>query len=78
MRKQLGLDRAAPIRYFEWLSGAVVLDFGKSLITQNPVAEMIGQRFLNTLKLATYAAVIAVANLMVDMMYSVVDPRIRT
>lgn len=60
MRKQLGLDRAAPIRYFEWLSGAVVLDFGKSLITQNPVAEMIGQRFLNTLKLATYAAVIAV------------------
>lgn len=25
-----------------------------------------------------YAAVIVVANLMVDMMYSVVDPRIRT
>ena len=28
-RKQLGLDRAAPIRYFEWLGNAVTGDFGK-------------------------------------------------
>ena len=60
MRKQLGLDRPAPVRYFEWLSGAVRGDFGKSLVTQKSVSETIGPRFLNTLYLALYAAVIAV------------------
>ncbi|MEQ8708978.1 MAG: ABC transporter permease [Rhodospirillales bacterium] len=60
MREQLGLDRPAPIRYFEWLLGAVTGDFGVSLISQAPVGEVIGPRFMNTLFLACYAAVIAV------------------
>jgi len=60
MRKELGLDRPAPVRYFEWLGGAVTGDFGKSLVSQTPVAQAIGARFGNTLFLATYAAVIAV------------------
>jgi len=60
MREQLGLDRAAPIRYLEWLQGAVTGDFGVSLVTQQPVSEAIGGRFANTLFLAVYAAVIAV------------------
>jgi len=60
MRKEMGLDRPAPIRYFEWLGGAVTGDFGKSLVSGTPVAEAIGPRFRNTLFLATYAAVIAV------------------
>ncbi|MFT5113973.1 MAG: peptide/nickel transport system permease protein [Parasphingorhabdus sp.] len=60
MRKQLGLDRAAPIRYFEWLGNAVTGDFGKSLVSQTPVSEAIYTRFGNTLFLALYAAVIAV------------------
>ena len=60
MRKQLGLDRPAPIRYLEWLKGAVIGDFGVSLVSQTPVAESIGGRLLNTLFLASYAAVIAV------------------
>ena len=42
MRKELGLDRAAPIRYFEWLGGALTGDFGRSLVSQTPVAEAIG------------------------------------
>ncbi|HKJ49884.1 MAG TPA: ABC transporter permease [Gammaproteobacteria bacterium] len=60
MRKELGLDRPAPVRYFEWLGGALTGDFGKSLVSQTPVAEAIGTRFGNTLFLATFAAVIAV------------------
>ena len=60
MREQLGLDRSAPVRYLEWLKGAVFLDFGNSLITRAPVIDSIGPRFANTLFLATYAAVIAV------------------
>ena len=60
MRAQLGLDRAAPIRYFEWLGNAVTGDFGKSLVSQTPVSEAIYTRFTNTLFLALYAAIIAV------------------
>jgi len=60
LEKQMGLDKPAPIRYLDWLSGAVVGDFGVSLISGNSVSETIGPRFANTLFLATYAAVIAV------------------
>ncbi len=60
MRLQLGLDRPASARYVEWLSGVLTGDFGLSLITGAPVAETIGSRFVNTLLLALYAAVIAV------------------
>ena len=60
MREQMGLNRPAFVRYFEWLGGAVIGDFGSSLITQASVAETIGPRLLNTLFLAAYAAVIAV------------------
>lgn len=60
MRKELGLDRSGPVRYIEWLKGAVVGDFGNSLITKAPVIESIGPRFKNTLFLATYAAIVAV------------------
>jgi peptide/nickel transport system permease protein len=60
MREQLGLDRAAPIRYFEWLGNALTGDFGKSLVSQQPVSEAISTRFANTLFLALYAAIIAV------------------
>ena len=60
MREQLGLDQPAVVRYFDWLFGALTGDFGVSLVTQVPVVEVIGPRFMNTLFLATYAAVIAV------------------
>jgi peptide/nickel transport system permease protein len=60
MREKLGLDRPAVVRYFAWLKGAVVGDFGASLISATPVSEAIGPRLLNTLFLAAYAAIIAV------------------
>ena len=60
MREQLGLDRPAPVRYFEWLQGALTGDFGSSLVSQTPVTESIGPRLQNTLFLALYAAFIAV------------------
>ncbi len=60
MREELGLDRPAPVRYFAWLKGAVVGDFGNSLASGIPVTELIGPRFKNTLFLAVYAAIIAV------------------
>ncbi|MEM6375123.1 MAG: ABC transporter permease [Pseudomonadota bacterium] len=60
LRKEMGLDQPAIVRYFGWLSNAVTLDFGNSIVTQTPVTEVIGERFTNTLFLAAYAAVIAV------------------
>jgi len=60
MREQLGLDRPAPVRYLEWLTGAVQGDFGVSLISGERVSGTIIPRFMNTLFLAAYAAVIAV------------------
>ncbi|MGM0585231.1 MAG: ABC transporter permease [Pseudomonadota bacterium] len=60
MREQLGLDRPAPVRYLDWLGGAVTGDFGTSLVSGENVSQTIGPRLLNTLFLASYAAVIAV------------------
>ncbi len=60
MRKEMGLDQSAIVRYLGWLSGAVTLDFGSSIVSGKPVMVIIGGRFMNTLFLASYAAVIAV------------------
>ncbi len=60
LRRQLGLDQPAPVRYFEWLAGAVQGDFGVSLVTGERVSTAISDRFVNTLFLASYAAVLAV------------------
>ncbi len=60
MRKELGLDRPAVVRYGEWLSGAAHGDLGHSLANRRDVAEEIGPRLKNTIFLALYAALIAV------------------
>jgi peptide/nickel transport system permease protein len=60
MRSQLGLDRPATVRYFEWLGGALTGDFGVSLVNQRPVVAQLAPRLANTLWLAALAAVIAV------------------
>lgn len=70
MREELGLDRPAPLRYLEWLAGAVSGDFGVSLVSGERVSEAISERFANTLFLAAYAAVIAVP---VSILLGVID-----
>lgn len=59
-RAELGLDRPAPIRYADWLLGALQGDFGVSLANRRPIADLIGMRLGNTLFLAFYAAVLSV------------------
>ncbi len=60
LRRQMGLDQPAPVRYWAWLMGALQGDFGVSLATRRPIADMIGARLGNTIFLALYAAAIAV------------------
>jgi peptide/nickel transport system permease protein len=52
LRKDLGLNRPVLVRYWEWLGGFVRGDFGLSLPSKEPVANIIGNRIENTGMLA--------------------------
>lgn len=60
LRTQLGLNDPAPVRYWAWLTGVLQGDFGTSLATRRPIADMLSARLGNTIFLALYAAAIAV------------------
>ncbi len=59
-RKELGLDKPAPIRYVDWVAGVLQGDFGTSFANKREISDLIGFRLANTLFLALMAAVIAV------------------
>src|SRR5438094_3804016 len=58
---RMGLDRPVPERYVEWLAAAVRGDLGSSLLTDEPVAQRIGERLPNTLALAGSPLLLSVA-----------------
>jgi len=60
IRRDLGLDRPAWVRYIDWLTGFLQGDLGTSLANRVPISEMIAGRLENTLFLAGVAAAIAV------------------
>ena len=60
LRKELGLDRPAAVRYMEWIGGALQGNFGKSLANAMPVATLVGERLDKTLILAAAAGLISV------------------
>ncbi len=60
IRNELGLNRPAVVRYFDWLGHALQGDFGKSYTNRQDIAKNIGKRLGNTLFLAAAAASIAV------------------
>ena len=60
LREQLGLNDPAPVRYWNWLTGALTGDFGVSLANGRPIADLIGARLGTTVFLALYAAALSV------------------
>lgn len=60
LRTELGLDRPALHRYFEWLAGILQGDLGMSLSGRQDIADLISSRFTNTILLAGFAAAISV------------------
>src|SRR4030095_12142696 len=48
LRAELGLDRPAPLRYFDWLGALVQGEPGRSLANKVPVAGTVGARRANT------------------------------
>jgi peptide/nickel transport system permease protein len=60
LRAEMGLDRPAAVRYFEWLRGMATGDPGHSLVANKPVAEIISERLPNSLTLAALTTLFAV------------------
>ena len=58
LRNQLGLDRPAAVRYFGWLGGLLTGDFGSSLASSRPIADILGPRIFNTVLLSLFAFVL--------------------
>ena len=60
IRMKLGTDKPLPMQYMEWLSDIVRFDFGNTLISGEPVAKLILQRFPLTLMLALMGITIGI------------------
>jgi peptide/nickel transport system permease protein len=54
-REELGLDKPLPEQFFDWMGGAVRLDFGKSLFTNRSISENIRKSLTPSLELAVPA-----------------------
>lgn len=60
LREQLGLNRPAPERYVDWITGVMRGDLGDSLRMGLPVSEVLGPRLRNSAALAGLAFVVGV------------------
>lgn len=60
LREQMGLNRSLPVRYLDFLWGAVRGDFGESTQYGLPVVELLGDRFGVTIGLALLSFVLIV------------------
>ena len=52
MRERLGTNRPIYVQYADWASGLLILDFGNSLVTSNPVWDQLKRRIPITLELS--------------------------
>jgi peptide/nickel transport system permease protein len=59
LRERLGLNRSIAEQYRDWISRAVRLDFGRSLLYDQPVRDLIPVRAINTAVLAGAALLLA-------------------
>lgn len=60
IRAELGLDRPAHVRYFDWIGGLFVGDLGLSYTYKVPVSELVRERLAVTLPLALLAMALTV------------------
>ena len=60
LRAQLGLDQSILVQYTQYMVGLTQFDLGESLFFQQPVAQLIAERFPMTLQLAVMALLVAI------------------
>lgn len=70
MREKLGYNDPLPLQYFNWITGFIQGDFGKSTKYKTPVAEIIMEKIPNTLFLGIMALVITYVLAFLMGMYS--------
>lgn len=61
IRERMGTNRPLFEQYTEWIASVLRGDFGRSLIQNRPVADMIGERLPLTLALAGSAFILTIA-----------------
>lgn len=61
LRHQMGLDRPLVTQYLGWIGGILRGDFGRDLISHQPLGELLGQRLPVTLELTVLSMGLAVA-----------------
>jgi peptide/nickel transport system permease protein len=67
-QREIGLDKPAPVRYFDWITGVLQGDFGNSFASAGAlgggqtrtVLSLVAPRLQNTLFLASMTAIVAV------------------
>lgn len=59
VRAELGLDQPVLLRYFDWVTGLLVGDFGVSYTYRSPVSELVMERMWVSLPLTIYALVLS-------------------
>lgn len=79
LRKRYGLDLPVYAQYFKWVWGMFHGDFGRSLVWNRPVSELIGQRLMLTVIISlstiifTYAIAIPIGIYSATHQYSTAD-----
>ena len=61
LRAEMGLDQPALLRFFSWIGGLITGDLGLSYTYRVPVTQLIGERMVVTLPLASMAILLASA-----------------
>lgn len=61
LRQELGLNKPIPVRYVEWLGGALHGDLGKSYVNGESVSSAIAQHIPVTVELLIFSQIIALA-----------------
>jgi ABC-type dipeptide/oligopeptide/nickel transport system permease component len=60
LREDLGLNRPLHVQYWDFITGVVTGDFGRSFISNKPVLEEISGRFYKTIELTAATMLVAV------------------
>lgn len=60
IREELGLNRAIPVQYADWLLGLVQGDLGRSIRGNEQVARIIWQKLPTTLELSFFSLLVAI------------------
>lgn len=60
LREQLGLNQAAPVRFFQWISGIFQGEWGESIRLKAPVGPILLERLRNSSALALFTFILAV------------------